>query len=172
MNLIRVFQAARWCLLALCGLVGSEVAGQTTGPEWPPVNLATIWTVDPSWPQRPSEFQWGHVPGIAVDAKDQVYVFTRADPPVQVYDANGKFLRAWGKGIGSAHHIKVDADGFVWIADTLYHVVQKYTDQGKLLLTIGVKGEAGRDTQHLNQPCDMAVAANGDVYVADGYGNA
>jgi hypothetical protein len=93
-------------------------------------------------------------------------------PPVQVYDTSGKYLRGWGAGIGSAHHLKIDRQGFVWLADTKNHVVQKYTDDGKLLLTIGTKGSAGRDEKHLNQPCDMAIAPNGDVFVADGYGNA
>ena len=145
---------------------------QDNGPKYPRVNVATIWTVDAKWPQRPANATWGNVPGIAVDEKDHVYVFTRAEPPVQVYDASGKYLRGWGKGIGSAHHIKIDADGFVWIADTGNHVVEKYTSEGKLLVTIGTKGKAGRDTAHLNRPCDMAFGANGDVYVADGYGNA
>lgn len=141
-------------------------------PKYPRVNVATVWTVDAKWPQRPANATWGNVPGIAVDEKDHVYVFTRAEPPVQVYDAGGKYLRGWGKGIGSAHHIKIDADGFVWIADTGNHVVEKYTPEGKLLVTIGTKGKAGRDTTHLYRPCDMAFGGNGDVYVADGYGNA
>src|SRR5262249_10032693 len=106
------------------------------------------------------------------DKNDQVYVFTRAEPPVQVYDASGKFLRGWGKGIKSAHHIKIDQGGNVWIADVENHVVEKYTPDGKLLQTIGAKGQAGRDQSHLNRPCDMAIAPNGDIFVADGYGNA
>ncbi|MCI0684157.1 MAG: peptidyl-alpha-hydroxyglycine alpha-amidating lyase family protein [Gemmataceae bacterium] len=162
------FQVAVVVLVALAALARA----QENEPKYPRVNVATIWTVDAKWPQRPAAVSWGNVPGIAVDERDHVYVFTRAEPPVQVYDAGGKYLRGWGKGIGSAHHIKIDRDGFVWIADMGNHVVEKYTPEGKLLVTIGTKGKAGRDTAHLNTPCDMAVAANGDVYVADGYGNA
>jgi len=145
---------------------------QENGPKYPRVNVATIWSVDAKWPQRPDTATWGNVPGIAVDEKDHVYVFTRAEPPVQVYDASGKYLRGWGKGIGSAHHIKIDSNNYVWIADTGNHVVEKYTSDGKLLLTLGTRGKAGRDSAHLNRPCDMAFGRNGDVYVADGYGNA
>lgn len=145
---------------------------QEKDPKYPHVNVATVWAVDGKWPQRPADMTWGHVPGIAVDKNDEVYVFTRAEPPVQVYDASGKLLRTWGKGIKSAHHIKIDQAGNVWIADVGNHVVEKYTPDGKLLLTIGIKGEAGRDQSHLNMPCDMAIGPNGDVYVADGYGNA
>jgi streptogramin lyase len=127
--------------------------------------------VDPHWPKKPADFQWGHVPGIAVDQKDHVYVFTRSEPPVQVYDAAGKLLRTWGKGIKMAHHIKIDHEGNVWIADIGNHVVEKYTPDGKLLQTIGTKGKAGRDKTHLNMPTDMAISKNGDVFVSDGYGN-
>jgi hypothetical protein len=161
---------------ALVVTLGSAIAlpasAQEKEPKYPHVNLATVWTVDAKWPQRPTNATWGHVPGIAVDKKDHVYVFTRAEPPVQVYDAGGKFLRGWGKGIKSAHHIKIDRDGNVWIADVENHVVEKYTPDGELLQTIGTKGQAGRDQSHLNRPCDMAIGPNGDVYVADGYGNA
>jgi sugar lactone lactonase YvrE len=112
------------------------------------------------------------VPGIAVDGRDQVYVFTRAPNPVQVYDAKGKFLRSWGEGIGSAHHIKIDREGNVWITDIGNHVVQKYTPEGKHLLTIGTSGEAGRDKKHFNKPTDVAFGPRGDLYISDGYGNA
>jgi sugar lactone lactonase YvrE len=142
-------------------------------PKYPHVNLTVDYVVDAKWPARPTDFRWGHVPGIAVDAKDNVYVFTRANPPVQVYDANGKYLRGWGeKTIGSAHHIKIDHEGNVWVADIGNHVVEKYTPEGKLLLTVGTKGTAGRDKQHLNMPTDMAITREGDIFVSDGYGNA
>jgi len=159
------------CLLTLA-FAATASAQESKEPTYPQVNLATVWEVDATWPQKPAGMLWGHVPGVAIDKDDNVYVFTRAEPPVQVYDPSGKYLRGWGKGIKSAHHIKIDHDGFVWIADVGNHVVEKYTPQGKLLMTIGQKGSAGRDTKHLNRPCDMAVAPNGDVYVADGYGNA
>lgn len=140
---------------------------------YPRVNTTPTWVVDAKWPQRPEGTVWGHVPGIAVDAKDNVYVFTRATPPVQVYDKHGKYLRGWGTDtIKSAHHLKIDRDGHVWLADIVQHTVQKHTPEGKLLLTIGVKDKAGRDKKHLNMPTDMALAPNGDVYISDGYGNA
>jgi hypothetical protein len=159
------------CLFGYLAFV-PMMSAQESEPKYPKVNVATVWAVDPKWPQRPEGMSWGAVPGIAVDQHDHVYVFTRSVPPVQVYDGGGKYLRGWGEGIKSAHHLKFDHEGHVWVADMGNHVVEKYTPDGKLLLTIGVKGKAGRDERHLNTPCDMAVAPGGDVYVADGYGNA
>lgn len=160
-------------LLAVVMFGSGFVSAQEEKRKYPAVNTTVTWEVDPLWPQKPADMYWGHVPGIAVDGKDQVYVFTRAQPPVQVYDTKGKLLRAWGKGIASAHHIKIDHDGNVWISDIENHVVEKYTPEGKLLLTIGTKGKAGRDKAHLNMPTDMAIdPRSGDVFISDGYGNA
>src|SRR5205823_14831686 len=44
--------------------------------------------------------------------------------------------------------------------------------EGKLLLTIGTPNHAGCDETHLDKPTDMAITPAGDVFVADGYGNA
>ncbi len=141
-------------------------------PVYPRVNMAPGYEVDPAWPQRPSGVAWGHVPGVAVDAKDQVWLYTRAEPPVQVYAADGTFLRAWGTGVvGKAHHIKIDRDGAIWLADIGLHVIRKFTPQGEVLLTLGTPGVAGNDASHLFKPTDMAFAANGDIFVSDGYGN-
>lgn len=164
-------KSLRWpcAFLIGCCLVGPA---QAQAPKYPRVNVAPTYQVEATWPARPEGSHWGAVPGIAVDAKDHVYVFNRSDPPVQVYDTKGKLLRSWGKGIHSAHHIKIDPDGNVWIADIGHHVVEKYTPDGKLLLTLGTKGTAGRDKAHFNMPTDMAFSPAGDVYVSDGYGNA
>jgi len=141
-------------------------------PRYPHVTLSTWYKVDPSWPQRPGNAEWGNVPGIAVDDKDQVWVYTRAVPPVQVYDSSGKFVRSWGEdSVKTAHHIKFDREGNVWLADIGLHVVMQFTPEGKLLKTFGTRGEGGNDTTHLDQPTDMAITPGGDVFVSDGYGN-
>jgi streptogramin lyase len=163
-------------LSLLCGLLLAASLTSERAPaadKYPHVNVAVAYVVDSKWPQKPAEFQWAEMPGVAVDARDQVYLFTRANPPVQVYTADGKFVRAWGeKAIKSAHHIKIDPEGNVWVADIGHHVVRKFTPEGKLLLTLGTPDHPGCDETHLNQPTDMAVTPAGDVFVSDGYGNA
>src|SRR5262245_14351875 len=119
------------------GLLVSTLAraglGQEKASAYPRVNVATAYAVDPTWPDRPTTMPWGEMSGLAVDAHDHVWVFTRAVPPVQVYDAKGKFVRAWGdESIKGAHHIKFDNEGNVWLAVYAAHVVQKYTPEGKL----------------------------------------
>jgi DNA-binding beta-propeller fold protein YncE len=162
--------------LLLVGTIGAlTLGGRSLAQEskYPKVNVATAYVVDPKWPQQPEHCKFAEVSGIAVDAKDNVYVYTRGTPPVQVYDADGRFIRAWGQDtIKSAHHIKIDHEGNIWVADIGHHTVQKHTPDGKLLLTIGTPDQPGRDKSHLNMPTDMAITPKGDVFVSDGYGNA
>lgn len=91
---------------------------------------------------------------------------------MQVFTADGRFVRAWGEGIvGTAHQIKIDRGGNVWLADVGLHIVRKCTQDGKVLLTIGTPGKSGEGPNLLNKPTDMAIAPNGDVFISDGYGN-
>jgi DNA-binding beta-propeller fold protein YncE len=160
-------------LLGLLALGLLAAMARADEPKYPKVNVATAYTVDPHWPQKPADAFWGEMPGVAVDAHDHVYIFTRAQPPVQVYDADGNFLGAWGRDtLKTAHHLKIDHEGNVWAADIGHHVVRQFTPDGKLLRTIGTVDHPGKDDSHLNMPTDMAVTPDGDVFVADGYGNA
>jgi DNA-binding beta-propeller fold protein YncE len=164
-----------WTLLAvMLGTIGQPPArGQQKAPRYPHVNTAIAYAVDAQWPQRPASLPWAEMPGITVDAHDRIWTFTRAVPAVQVYDADGKFERAWGdESLKGAHHIKIDHEGNVWLAVYASHVVQKYTPEGKLLLTIGTPNHAGRDQTHLDKPTDMAITPSGDIFISDGYGNA
>jgi DNA-binding beta-propeller fold protein YncE len=123
----------------------------------------------------PDGWKFGRVSSVATNpAGTEVYVFHRgkkADPLI-VFDSKGKYLRSWGKGMfGNPHGLRVDREGFVWITDNGDHQVMKFTKEGKLLMTLGIKGKAGTDPKTFNRPTDIAFAKNGDFYVSDGYGN-
>jgi DNA-binding beta-propeller fold protein YncE len=110
--------------------------------------------------------------GITVDDHDQVYIYTRSSPAVQVYKTDGEFIRSWDSGDPSgAHFIRIGPEGNIWTANITDHVIRKHTPEGKLLLTIGESGVAGADQGHFDRPTDMAVLPSGDIFVTDGYGN-
>ncbi len=126
----------------------------------------------PAGLQLPDGFAFGEVTGLACDAQDNLYVFHRGKQPLAVFDKTGKFLRAWGDGVvKTAHSVRVDPDGNIWTTDLGTHQVIKYDATGKILLTLGTKNQAGESPTTFNKPADTAFAPNGDVYVADGYGN-
>ena len=72
------------------------------------------------------------------------------------------------------HGIDVDEDGNVWVADARGngdrgHQVIKFSPEGVVLLRLGTAGVAGRTRTTLDQPNDVLVAPNGDIFVADGH---
>jgi DNA-binding beta-propeller fold protein YncE len=123
----------------------------------------------------PNGWKFGRVSSVATSPDgSEVYVFHRgqkADPLI-VFDSKGNYLRSWGKGMfGNPHGLRVDRQGFVWITDNGDHQVMKFTREGKLLMTLGIKGKAATDSKTFNRPTDIAFTKNGDFYVSDGYGN-
>ncbi|HUG89303.1 MAG TPA: peptidyl-alpha-hydroxyglycine alpha-amidating lyase family protein [Planctomycetaceae bacterium] len=165
----------RWLLVAgmivwlSCG-VAFAPADEPASP--PRIDPAAWYEVDAGWPQAAPGLEWDAVPGVAVDADDRVWVFTRARPPVRAYTSEGRLDRAWGeKEVHSAHHLKIDSRGRIWLADIGRHVVMQFTPEGQLLKTLGTPDEAGEDERRLNKPTDMAITPEGDVFVSDGYGN-
>jgi DNA-binding beta-propeller fold protein YncE len=71
-----------------------------------------------------------------------------------------------------AHSVRVDPQGNIWVVDATGHVIYKMNQDGKELMRLGTKGAVGADASHFNLPTDIAFAANGDLYVTDGYGGA
>ncbi|MFP3948470.1 MAG: hypothetical protein ACLFWG_07050, partial [Longimicrobiales bacterium] len=74
------------------------------------------------------------------------------------------------------HGIHVDSVGNVWVTDfaaneegTKGHQVHKFSPEGELLMSLGVAGQAGNDSEHLNQPNDVITAPDGSIFVADGH---
>ncbi|MGQ9575059.1 MAG: peptidyl-alpha-hydroxyglycine alpha-amidating lyase family protein [Thermoguttaceae bacterium] len=140
--------------------------------DYPRVHMTPWYEVDPEFFKRPADVPWGETSGLAVDQKGQIWVFTRANPPIQVYDSRGKLVQSWGEDVvGIAHYLKIDPEGMIWLADVGKHVVMQFTPEGRLLKTLGTPGEPGCDQTHLNRPTDMAISPAGDVFVTDGYGN-
>ena len=111
---------------------------------------------------------------VAADGKGLIFVLRRSQPPVLVYNAEGKLLNSWGTGLFvDDHNIDVDRNGFVWIGDRNGGVEYKFTKEGQQVMAIGTKGVKGDDASQsaFNRPSDTFVAPNGDVFVADGYDN-
>lgn len=71
-----------------------------------------------------------------------------------------------------AHSVRVDPQGNIWVVDAPGHVVYKMNSDGKEIMRLGTKGISGMGPNNFNLPTDVAFAANGDVYVSDGYGSA
>ena len=109
-------------------------------------------------------------PGINCDRNpvDPIFKFNRH---------TGEVIANFGGGIMvTPHGIHVDDEGNVWVADfagneagTKGHQVHKFSPDGELLMSLGTAGQPGDGPNHLNQPNDVIVGPNGNIYVADGH---
>jgi DNA-binding beta-propeller fold protein YncE len=105
------------------------------------------------------------------------------------FDRTGKFVREIGKdsyGFMFAAQVRVDPSDNIWVVDQMTNMVIKFDPQGRVALLLGRKAEsvpvparpaaagdgAGQPTDLFNRPTDVAWDAAGNIYIADGVGNA
>lgn len=136
------------------------------------------------WERLPEGWSFTEVVGVGVDSRDRVYVFCRGAHPLIVFDKEGRFLDAWGEGrFVRSHGIFVTRDDRVFLVDDVGHTVYRFSTDGRLELTIGdgrpsdtgyAPGRAPvrRAAGPFNTVTNVAVAPDGEIYAADGYGNA
>jgi hypothetical protein len=138
------------------------------------------------WGNLPDGWRFVEVAGVATDSRDRLFVFNRGDHPVIVFDRDGTFLGSWGEGVfARPHGVTIGPDDVVYCTDDLDHTVKKFTPEGRPLMTLGTSGcpsDTGAtsiDFRTIRQsglpfhfPTNLALASDGSLYVADGYGNA
>jgi len=115
----------------------------------------------------------GAAAAAAFDSKGHLFILTRGNPSLYEFDENGKYIRSFGDGLFTrSHGLRIDKDGNIWATDVNAHTVVKLDPQGKVLLTLGTKGQRGEwneTSQLFYEPNDVIVANNGDVFVAQGH---
>ncbi|PYS52536.1 MAG: hypothetical protein DMG13_15950 [Acidobacteria bacterium] len=153
-----------WMILAVFTLVAGAFA-QTTNRKYE----VTFFGAPPK-----GQKVWNLPRSVAADGKGSIFVFRASDPPVLIFNRDGELQKTWGDGLfPDAHSIDLDREGNLWLTDRDAHMVYKYTRDGKQLMTLGKKGVAGdnKSMDTFNGPADVAIAANGDIFVADGHFN-
>jgi len=115
----------------------------------------------------------GAAASVAFDSKGHLFVLTRGQPSLFEFDESGKFIRSFGEGLFTrSHGLRIEKDGGIWATDVGAHTVMKLSPQGQVLMTLGTKGQRGEwnDSTHLlNEPNDVVIGRNGDIFVAQGH---
>jgi DNA-binding beta-propeller fold protein YncE len=115
------------------------------------------------------------VSAVAADRDGRLYLLQRGkeSDPIIVADSAGNVLRSFGRGLfNRPHSIRIDPDGNVWTVDSNTSSVYKFSPSGEQLLALNVGGLWLDPPSESCAASDIAFAANGDFYVADGYCNA
>ncbi len=121
---------------------------------------------------KPEGQGFGFLSDLMVDGAGHVHVAQRGmDQPVLVFDRDGRQIGAWGEGtLAEPHYINASADGGILVADRDAHQVLRFDKDGKVVQALGKRHWPSLDAP-FNHPTAAAQAPDGEIYVADGYGN-
>jgi hypothetical protein len=150
------------------------------------------------WGQLPAHIKWGNTHGVVEDSQGNIHVHhtvhatSESPDSMVVFDRNGRFVRSWGRELrGVAHGLDIRREGndeFLYLTANaanpkatpqpeLHSVVLKTTLKGEIVWKIQGPPDieayrpAADGTPRRYNPTNVAIAPNGDVYVADGYGS-
>jgi hypothetical protein len=154
----------------------------------------------PEFLKLPEGMNFGEVPGVAVNSKGHVFVFTRSNTAtgpayapaagqLLEFAASGEFLREIGKGLygwAEAHTVRIDKDDNIWAIDKGSDMVIKFNQAGRVTMVFGRRSESSDDAKPwdrglnpplpavdglFRQPTDVAWDSQGNIYITDGYVN-
>jgi hypothetical protein len=150
------------------------------------------------WGDLPPQIKWGNTHGVVEDSNGNIYVHhtvhatSESPDSMAVFDHRGRFVRSWGNEFqGVAHGLLIRKEGkdeFLYLTanaanpkaspqPALQAVVVKTTLKGEIVWKIHGPPDvedykpAPDGTVKRYNPTNVAIATNGDVYVADGYGS-
>ena len=162
-------------------------------------SLPNPYRIAEGWAKLPNGRKMGAVGKVAVAPDGtHIWAIVRCEPlydqarfgdecrdsktdSVYLFDQEGNVVKSFGGGMFIwPHGLAIDADGSVWVTDAVAEnrtpkgdkrgqQVVKFNADGKVLMTLGVPGVAGGGPDHFTSPSDVAIASNGDVFVADGH---
>jgi len=129
-----------------------------------------------NWLELPEKKDIGNTHGgIVVDSQGLIYVNTDTTRAIMVYGKDGKFLRSFGEELaGGVHGMllrKEDGKEYIYLVHHGKNEARKLTLQGETVWTIPWPQESGKYTKADEyHPTSIALAPNGDIFIADGYG--
>ena len=175
--------ARRMVLVFAIAVIEATLSAQSQTPR---NDLPQPYKTTRDWGQLPPGVVWAAVTAIEPAPDGTIYVIHRcfenscagrSEAPILKYDATGKLLATWGQGMFVfPHGATVDREGNLWVTDARGengkgHQVFKFNPQGKVLMTLGRAGVSGSGPDLFDQPTDVLVGPNGDVFVTDSHRN-
>src|ERR1700719_4802853 len=153
----------RSLLIACFALLAGPALAQQTAPE-----IAFDSVTD--FPKLPQGMNFGEVPGVAVNSKGHMFVFTRSNSAtgsayapaaaqLLEFDANGEVVREIRKGLYAwsfAHSVRTDKDDNIWAIDKGSDMIIKFNQAGRVVMTFGRRSEGAdegaKPWEHVEPP--------------------
>ena len=169
--------------IAAASFMGAALAQSLVAPR---NDLPQPYRTTRDWGELPAGVKWAAVTAVETARDGTIYVINRcfanscagrSEAPILKYNADGKLLQSWGQGLFIfPHGATVDREGNLWVTDARGengkgHQVFKFDSHGKVLMTLGKAGVSGSGPDLFDQPTDVVVAANGDIFVTDSHRN-
>ena len=146
-----------------------ELRKLIAGSQRMPLEAKTLMIQPPS-----ADWTTDYVSSVAAGRNGITWVLHRnlKVDPVLAVDADGRIRRSWGRGLyTNPHSIRVGPDGNVWTVDSGSSVVLKFSPEGKQLLRFEI-GEIPASARGSRGAADIGFGPRGELFIADGYGNA
>jgi len=179
-------------LLVLFVFIAQPSFAQQSAPELAFDSVAEFLKLPPG-------MNFGEVPGVAVNSKGHVFVFTRSNSAggpaygpaaaqLLEFGPKGEFLREIGKGLygwSFAHSVRIDRDDNIWAIDKGSDMIIRFNPAGRVVWVFGRRKESADEAEpwaHVDpplppidglfrQPTDVAWDSDGNSYITDGYIN-
>lgn len=179
----------------LLWMVSAPVHAQTAAPAVPEIPFDSV----ADFLKLPEGFNFGEVPGVAVDSRGRVYVFSRsgsASGPafgptaaqLLLFGPKGEFIKEIGKdlyGWSFAHSVRIDRNDNIWAIDKGADMVIRMDPSGRVVWVFGRRQESADGAEpwehvtpplaaqdgRFRQPTDVAWDSQGNIYITDGYVN-
>jgi hypothetical protein len=159
-------------------------AQDKTGSQRPVIGSGEFqYEVFHDWGELPSNIKYGKTHGVCRDSQGHIYVHhtvhktSQSPDAMVVFDDKGKFVKSWGgeyrEGAHGLHLRKEGSTEYLYLCDINRHIMLKTTLGGEPVFTIGYPNDSPQYNQKkiTYTPTNVAIAPNGDIYVADGYGS-
>src|ERR1700726_1112010 len=124
----------------------------------------------PDFPQLPPGVNFGEVPGVAVNSKSHLFIFTRSNSAggpaygaaaaqLLEFGPQGEVLREIGKGLyawSEAHSVRIDRDDNIWAIDKGSDMIIKFNQAGRVIMVFGRRTESAdegsKPWEHVDPP--------------------
>jgi hypothetical protein len=172
--------------LAIAIALSVGTAALAAQSQTPRNDLPQPYRTTRDWGELPAGVKWAAVTAIEPAPDGSIFVIHRCfanscsgrpEAPILKFNAAGKLLAAWGAGMFVfPHGATVDRDGNLWVTDARGengkgHQVFKFDPSGRVVMTLGKAGTSGSGPTLFDQPTDVVVAPNGDIFVTDSHRN-